>query len=95
MAADAALQAKVEALGCKVQKTKLKNACGELYTLDRKGNRAELFVDPSDGQIAGQLKRSGMSAVNGEIEAAGATPPFRSNAFQSDDYRRTPQIGIR
>jgi len=50
-----ALQSKVEALGYKVQKAKLKNACGELYTLDQSGNRVELFVDPTNGQIAGRL----------------------------------------
>jgi hypothetical protein len=50
-----ALQGKVEALGYKVQKAKLKNACGELYTLDTSGNRIELFVDPTNGKIVGQL----------------------------------------
>jgi hypothetical protein len=50
-----ALQAKVEALGYKVQKAKLKNACGELYTIDKTGGRVELFVDPTNGQIVGQL----------------------------------------
>jgi hypothetical protein len=50
-----ALQAKVEALGYKVQKTKLKAACGELYTIDKTGNRVELFVDPTNGNIVGQL----------------------------------------
>lgn len=50
-----ALQAKVEALGYKVQKAKLKKACGELYTIDKNGKRVELFVDPSSGQIVGQL----------------------------------------
>lgn len=49
------LQAKVEAQGYKVQKAKLKNACGELYTLDKNGNRVELFVDPTNGQIIGQM----------------------------------------
>ncbi len=49
------LQAKVEAIGYKVQKGKLKNACGELYTLDKDGNRVELFVDPTNGQIIGRL----------------------------------------
>ncbi len=49
------LQAKVEAIGFKVQKGKIKNACGELYTLDKDGNRVELFVDPTDGQIVGRL----------------------------------------
>ena len=51
----AALQSKVEALGYKVQKAKLKNACGELYTLDKSGTRVELFVDPTNGQIVGQI----------------------------------------
>jgi hypothetical protein len=50
-----ALRSKVEPLGYKVQKAKLKNACGELYTLDKNGSRVELFVDPTNGQIAGQL----------------------------------------
>jgi hypothetical protein len=49
------LQAKVEALGYKVQKAKLKNACGEFYTIDQTGSRVELFVDPTSGQIIGQL----------------------------------------
>ena len=50
-----ALKAKAEAQGYKVQKAKLKNACGELYTIDKTGNRVELFVDPTSGQIVGQL----------------------------------------
>jgi hypothetical protein len=49
------LQTKVEALGYKVQKVKLKNACGEIYALDKNGARVELFVDPTSGEIAGQL----------------------------------------
>jgi hypothetical protein len=50
-----AIQAKVEALGYKVQKAKLKAACGELYTIDKNGGRVELFVDPTSGAIVGQL----------------------------------------
>ena len=50
-----ALEAKVEALGYKVQKSKLKAACGEIYTIDRNGARVELFVDPTNGNIIGQL----------------------------------------
>jgi hypothetical protein len=50
-----ALQTKVEALGYNVRRATLKNACGEMYTLDRGGNRVELFVDPTSGQIVGQL----------------------------------------
>ena len=49
-----ALQTKVEALGYKVQKAKLKAACGELYTIDRNGSRVELFVDPTSGTIVGK-----------------------------------------
>ncbi|MGE0750318.1 MAG: PepSY domain-containing protein [Variibacter sp.] len=49
------LQAKVEALGYKVQKAKIAKACGEFYTIDKTGNRVELFVDPTNGQIVGQL----------------------------------------
>ena len=49
------LQAKIEGQGYKVQKAKLKNACGELYTIDKSGSRVELFVDPTSGQIVGQL----------------------------------------
>ena len=49
------LQAKVEAQGYKVQKTKLKNACGEIYTIDKTGGRVELFVDPTNGNIVGRL----------------------------------------
>jgi len=50
-----ALQTKVEANGYKVQKVKLKNACGEIYALDENGARVELFVDPTSGEIVGQL----------------------------------------
>ena len=49
------LQGKVEALGYKVQKAKLSKGCGELYTIDKSGNRVELFVDPTNGEIVGQL----------------------------------------
>jgi len=38
-----------------VRKGKLKKACGELYTLDKNGQRVELFVDPTNGKIVGQL----------------------------------------
>ena len=49
------LQTKVGALGYKVQKAKLKNACGEIYAVDKNGARVELFVDPTSGEIVGQL----------------------------------------
>jgi hypothetical protein len=50
-----ALQTKVEAQGYSVRKAKLKAACGELYTVDKDGNRVELFVDPTSGEIVGKL----------------------------------------
>jgi hypothetical protein len=49
------LQAKVEAQGYKIRKAKLKNACGEIYALDKNGSRVELFVDPTSGEIVGRL----------------------------------------
>lgn len=49
------LQSKVEAQGYKVQKAKLKKACGEIYTIDKAGKRVELFVDPTSGAIVGQM----------------------------------------
>jgi hypothetical protein len=49
------LKSKVEALGYKVQKGKIKNACGEIYTIDKHGKKVELFVDPTSGAIIGQI----------------------------------------
>lgn len=49
------LRAKVEALGYKVRKAKLKKSCGEIYAIDKNGQRVELFVDPTNGKIVGQL----------------------------------------
>ena len=50
-----ALKARVEALGYTVQKAKIKNSCGEIYVRDKNGARIELFVDPTNGKIVGQL----------------------------------------
>lgn len=50
-----ALQSKVEALGYKVQKGKLKKACGEFYAIDKAGARVEVFVDPTTGAVVGTL----------------------------------------
>jgi hypothetical protein len=49
------LRGKAEALGYRVQSAKLKNACGELYAFDKTGKRVELFVDPTNGHIVGQI----------------------------------------
>ncbi len=53
-----ALRAKVAALGYRVQKAKIKKACGEIYALDKSGGRVELFVDPTSGEIVGSKKDS-------------------------------------
>jgi hypothetical protein len=50
-----ALQAKLEGQGYKVQKGKLKKACGEFYTIDKTGAQVEVFVDPTNGNIIGKL----------------------------------------
>jgi hypothetical protein len=50
-----ALQAKLESQGYKVQKGKLKKACGEFYTIDKTGAHVEVFVDPTNGTIIGKL----------------------------------------
>jgi hypothetical protein len=50
-----ALKAKAEAQGYKVQKAKLKAACGEFYALDQNGARIELFLDPTSGDIVGKM----------------------------------------
>jgi hypothetical protein len=50
-----ALQAKLEGQGYKVQKGKLKKACGEFYTIDKTGAHVEVFVDPTTGTIVGKL----------------------------------------
>ena len=49
------LKAKIEAQGYKVQKAKLKAACGEIYALDPNGVRTELFLDPTSGDIVAKM----------------------------------------
>ncbi|MBR0673085.1 PepSY domain-containing protein [Neoroseomonas soli] len=46
-----ALRARAEAEGYRVQRAKIKAACGEIYALDRNGARVELFLDPASGRI--------------------------------------------
>jgi hypothetical protein len=46
-----ALRARAEAEGYRVEKAKIKAACGEIYALDRDGARVELFLDPTSGRI--------------------------------------------
>lgn len=50
-----ALTAKVEAQGYTIRNAKLKKACGEIYVLDKNGGLAELFLDPTNGEIVGKL----------------------------------------
>jgi len=45
------LTAKAREQGYQVRKAKIAAACGEVYALDKSGNRVELFMDPSTGQI--------------------------------------------
>jgi hypothetical protein len=45
------LKAKAAAQGYTVRKAKLEKACGEIYVVDRGGARAELFMDPTSGEI--------------------------------------------
>jgi hypothetical protein len=47
------LQAKAEAQGYKVSKTKIAKGCGEIYALDKTGAKVELFMDPTNGTILG------------------------------------------
>jgi hypothetical protein len=42
---------KAESLGYKVEKAKLKAACGEIYARDGNGVRTELFLDPTSGAV--------------------------------------------
>jgi hypothetical protein len=56
-----ALHAKIEALGYKVQKAKLENACAEMHTVDKNGARAELLIDPATGEIiSGEFAHHGI-----------------------------------
>lgn len=50
-----ALQKKVEDVGFKVKKAKLKNSCAEFYVTTQPGTRMELFVDPATGAIIGGI----------------------------------------
>jgi len=52
------MQAKVEAFDYRAQKAELSAACGNIYTIAKTGNRVELFVDPTNGDIVGKLRRS-------------------------------------
>jgi len=39
--------------GYQVNRSKMKNACAEIYTRDRQGNRVEFFIDPVSGNPVG------------------------------------------
>lgn len=39
--------------GYEVAKSKIKNACAEVYARDSAGTRVELFIDPATGNPAG------------------------------------------
>lgn len=48
-----ALEKIVKDHGYEVRKSKVKNACAEVYVVDKKGARHELFLDPATGNPAG------------------------------------------
>lgn len=39
--------------GYTIAKSKMKNACAEVYARDKQGNRVELFIDPVTGNPVG------------------------------------------
>ncbi len=45
------LKAKAEALGYTVSKVKIAKACREVYTTDKTGAQAEVFMDPTNGSV--------------------------------------------
>lgn len=45
------LKAKIVAQGYEIRSGEVRKACGEFYVIDKKGNKAELFVDPTNGTI--------------------------------------------
>ncbi len=49
------LKAKAEAQGYKISKAKMKDTCAEIYALDAKGTRTELFLDPTNGAIVAKM----------------------------------------
>ncbi len=51
-----ALETKVEALGYKVQKSRVTSTCAAIEALNEEGARVELFVDPTNGEIKGLVK---------------------------------------
>jgi hypothetical protein len=50
-----ALETKVEAQGYRVQKSGLTSTCAAFEALSSNGARVELFVDPTNGEIAGKV----------------------------------------
>ncbi len=46
-----ALKGKLAEQGYEIRSGKIKNACAEFYVLDKAGQRAELFLDPTSGAV--------------------------------------------
>jgi hypothetical protein len=46
-----ALKAKAVEQGYQIRSGEIRKACAELYALDKNGKRAELFLDPTTGEI--------------------------------------------
>ena len=69
--------AALEDQGYKVQKGKLKKACGEFYTIDKTGAHTEVFVDPTNGTIRFTLTATepmdATTCTNADFTVAGGT----------------------
>lgn len=72
------LQTKVETLGYKVQKAKLEKRCAEFYILDQDGNRIELYVDPTNGQIVDQRNKGAQKTLTDSTQAKNLVRPCTS-----------------
>ena len=64
------LKAKAEAQGYKISKAKMKDTCAEIYALDAKGTRTELFLDPTNGAIVANEPTGASEAKDTKSQAA-------------------------
>ena len=63
-----ALKAKVAEQGYEILSGEIKNACGEFYVLDKAGNPAELFLNPTSGVIVSGADAKGEIAGKADKE---------------------------
>ena len=45
------LKAKLTEVGYQIRSGEIRQACGEFYVVDKAGKRAELFLDPTSGEV--------------------------------------------